>query len=153
MHQSQSAPGGSLQRISTPMPLPVRRVRLDRFHRNHIPGLRQAEEFSPKLQKLRRTGYLSAGVLLVFTFVCVYLFLQDIDIIALYSAGVMVMLIQLVLAGADYYHEERRAAQAYWIYLDRYSYEVILNLRQSAELSDWSKYEIDKYLAATHLKW
>ena len=153
MYQSHQASGASLQRTGTTMPATVPRTSLDRFNRNPVTGLRQAEEFSTKLEKMRRAGYISAGVLVAFTFVCVYLFLQGVDIIALYSAGVVVMLIQLAMAGADYYYEERRAAQAYWIYLDQYSYDVISRLRQSSRLSDWSKYEVDKYLAATHLKW
>lgn len=153
MYQLRPAPGASLQRISTPMPISVQRASLNRFDQGRVSGLRQVEEFSTKLKKMRRAGYLSAWVLLVFTFVCVYLFLQNIDIVALYSAGMVVMLIQMALAGADYYHEERRTAQAYWAYLDRYSYEVISNLRQTSPLSDWSIYEIDKYLAVTHLKW
>src|SRR5512133_1366112 len=93
--------------------------------RERIAGLRQVEEFSTKLVRLRRVAYLSAGILVVLVAACVYLFVQHIEIIALYTAGAAVLLIQLVLAGSDYYHEERRTVEAYWKYLDTYSYQVI----------------------------
>lgn len=153
MQQFRQASPGARQQRSTPMPVLVQRSSFDRRSRDRISALRQAEEFSSNLNKMRRSGYISAFVLLLFTFVCVALFLRNVDVIAFFSAGAAVLLVQLAMAGADYFHEEKRAAERYWNYLDNYSYQVIMALRQTCQLSDWSRYEIDKYLAAPHLKW
>lgn len=153
MYQLRQASTGGRQQSFTPMPVSGQRASFDRRNRDRISVLRQVEEFSTTLKKMGRSGYISAGVLLLFTFVCLDLFLHNIDVIALFSAGAVVLLIQLALTGTDYFHEEKRAAQAYWDYLDTYSYQVIMDLRQTSQLSDWSRYEIDKYLSVSHLKW
>ena len=153
MQQFRQASTGGQQQGFTPMPVVVQRTIVDRRNRDRISGLRQVEEFSSTLKKTRRSGYISACLLLLFTFVCVGLFLRDIDVIALFSAGAAILLVQLAMAGADYFHEEKRAAERYWNYLDTYSYQVIETLRQTSQLSDWSRYEIDRYLAVPHLKW
>jgi hypothetical protein len=153
MQQFRQASAGARQQRFAPKPVMVPRSSFDRRNRDRISALRQVEEFSLNLTKMRRAGYISACALLVFTFVCVVLFLRDVDVIAFFSAGAAVLLVQIAMAGSDYFHEEKRAAERYWNYLDNYSYQVLMALRQTCRLSDWSRYEIDKYLAAPRLEW
>lgn len=116
-------------------------------------GLRQAEEFTTTLRRIRRTGYVAAGLLVLFALVCLALFLCDVDVLALYSAGAVVLVIHVVMTGADYFREEKRAAQAYWDYLDTYSYPVLTQLAHESHLSPWSRFEVDRYLSVSHLVW
>ena len=120
-------------------------------------GLRQVEEFTTTLHRLRRTAYVAAAVLILFALVCLALFLNDVNVLALYSAGALVLVIRTARIGADYFREEKRAAQAYWDYLDTYSYQVLTQLaHESARdscLSPWSRFEVDRYLSVSHLVW
>lgn len=117
------------------------------------PGLRQAEEFTTTLHRIRRTGHAAAGVLLLFTLACLALSWNNVNVVALYSAGAVVLLAHMAMTCADYFREEKRAAQAYWDYLDTYSYQVLIRVARVSRLSAWSRYEIEKYLAVSHLVW
>ena len=118
-----------------------------------VSGLRQAEEFTTTLHRIRRIAYVAAGVLILFALVCLALFLNDVDVLALYSAGALVLVIHMAMLGADYFREEKRAAHAYWDYLDTYSYQVLTQLARESHLSPWSRFEVDRYLSVSHLVW
>lgn len=116
-----------------------------------IAALRQVEEFTTTLHKTRRAIYLCAVALVLFAIVCVALFASLVDVLAFYSAGAVTMLIYLATSCIEYLREEKRAARAYWIYLDTYSYPVLLRQLSAARLSVWSRYEINRYLTAANL--
>ena len=116
-------------------------------------GLRQVEEFTTTLNRIRRTCYATAGALILLALICLMLFLHDVDMFALYCAGAGVLMIRIAMTGADYFREEKRAARAYWIYLDTYSFQVLTQLTRTSHLSRWSRYEVERYLSVSHLVW
>lgn len=147
----------ALAKIVTSMPASTADRSVTRRDAAPFSGLRQVEEFTTTLHRIRRTAYVAAGVLILFALVCLALFLNDVNVLALYSAGALVLVIQAARIGTDYFREEKRAAQAYWDYLDTYSYQVLTQLaRESARdsyLSPWSRFEVDRYLSVSHLVW
>ncbi|HCE07624.1 MAG TPA: hypothetical protein DIT28_15415 [Oxalobacteraceae bacterium] len=118
-----------------------------------VAGLRQVEEFTTTLPRIRRAGYAAACVLVLLALVCLGLFSHGVNVLALYSAGAVVLTIRIVMIGVHYLREEKHAAQAYWEYLDTYSYPVLAKLARASRLSRWSRYEVDRYLSVSHLVW
>lgn len=148
--QSPQTSNRDRQKPPTPIALSVQRPSFDRCAKPPVSSLLQVESFSRRLKKIRYSVYIFGGLLILFSVVCLDLFFHKIDIIALFFAGALVLSIQIAMIWTDYFHEKKRVAQAYWDYLDTYSYQVIMALRKTAQLSDWSRCEIDKYLSVLH---
>lgn len=140
-------------KIGMSAPTAAAEMFLGKHKMERVCSLRQVEEFTTTLHRIRRAGYAAAGVLVLFTLVCLALSWNGVNVVALYSAGAVVLLIHMVITCADYLREEKRAAHAYWGYLDTYSYEVLVRLARVSRLSAWSRYEIEKYLSVSHLVW
>ncbi len=146
MHRLRQTPAGDRRQPSTLPTDALHRRSYAEEGRNSISGLRQIDDFSVRLKKIRRSGTIYALALLALTFICVNLFLKNVNIVALFSAGAVVLIIQIVAAGTAYFNEEKRTVEAYWHYLDSYSIQVIMALQKSSQLSDWSRIEINRYL-------
>ncbi|CAN5456556.1 hypothetical protein BH11PSE11_BH11PSE11_03230 [soil metagenome] len=133
---------------------PVYGRRAPEAHRQQAaPGLRQIDEFTTSLQRIRRGGLVAAGLLIVLSLLCVSLSAHGVEVAALYSTGAVLLLLQMLVAGVAYWREEKRAARAYWDYLDGYSYQALSRLASESRLSAWSRHELKRYLAVAHIVW
>jgi hypothetical protein len=65
---------------------------------------------------------------------------------AFFGMGTILILIPLVQSSFEFLEEGARTQRAYHVYLSGFSSHVLFHLRQTAQLSAWSRHEIDQYL-------
>ena len=112
--------------------------------------LRQIGEFSFRYEQKKRKGIFLSILLIVFSAMCVILFVLDINTIAFFSIGALLILFQLFYCAYELSEEGARVQRAYHTYLAGISPQMLAHLRYSARLSDWTKYEIDKFIDSTY---
>jgi hypothetical protein len=108
--------------------------------------LRQINEFSLSYEKKKMKGIFFAFALIIHSAICLILFILNVNVIVFFSAGSLIIFIQLLHCGFDFFEEGARTQRAYREYLGGFSFPALTQLRKTATLSSWSKYEIDQYL-------
>jgi hypothetical protein len=129
--------------------LPDRRVEQLRAIHKDMPGrrpFRQINEFSISYDEKKRKGLFLAFSLIFYSALCLVLFIFNVNVIAFFSVGSLLILIQLFQCGLEVLEEGARTQRAYHLYLSGLSLPVLFHLRKTATLSAWSKYEIDRFL-------
>jgi hypothetical protein len=129
--------------------LPDRRIEQSRAIHKGIPDrrpFRQINEFSLSYEQKKRKGLFLAFSLMFYSVLCLVLFILNVNVIAFFSVGALLILIQLFQCGFEFLEEGARTQRAYHAYLSGLSLPVLFHLRKTAALSAWSKYEIDRFL-------
>ena len=108
--------------------------------------LRQIDEFSLSYEKKVRKGIFLAFLLICFSISCLALFILGVNTTAFFTAGAVLIFFHLIKSGYEFLQEETHTRLAYHNYLATFSFQALANLRQTSKLSNWSKYEIDRYM-------
>jgi hypothetical protein len=114
------------------------------FHARKM--LQQISELSSGYEEKKRKTILLASGLIIFSAICMILFMLDMNITTFFSMGAILILIQLLQCSYEFLEEGARTQRAYHAYLNGFSPHVLYHLRQTAPLSAWSRHEIDRYL-------
>lgn len=110
--------------------------------------LREISDFSGRYESKKRKSMVLAMLLIVFSASCLVLFMLDVNIIAFFGIGAMLILLQLLHYGYDLLEEGAHVQHAYRTYLAGFPPQALARLRYSMQLSNWTKYEIDKFIAS-----
>jgi hypothetical protein len=146
MNQLIVVPPRPKQHIVNDMPAARRSARSTYARMVDPKELRQINEFSPAYENQRRKGIAYAFALIFFSLACLVLCISGLDVTAIFSAGALIMVINLVQCAREFFKEEQRARNAYYEYLDNFPLRVIRHLRDTPGMSDWTKFEIGNYL-------
>lgn len=129
--------------------LPDRRIEQLRAIHKDMPErrpFRQINEFSLSYDEKKRKGVFLAFALMLYSALCLVLFIFNVKVMAFFSVGALLILIQLLQCSFEFLEEGARTQRAYHLYLSELSLPVLFHLRKTAALSAWSKYEIDRFL-------